>query len=97
MTEAWLLADESAIRCAAGNPNGRVNLNLPDLQAIEDLPTPRRFFTTPSLLQVDLTPGVVLAWTCLNVFTGSRNTLMTIAASISFLLFGGYRGTFRFS
>ncbi len=29
MTEAWLLFDETAIRRAAGNPNGRVTLQLP--------------------------------------------------------------------
>ena len=29
MTEAWLLFDEAAIRRAAGNPNGRVSLQLP--------------------------------------------------------------------
>ena len=42
MTEAWLLADETAIRWAAGNPNGTENLNLPDLRRIEDLPDPKR-------------------------------------------------------
>ena len=35
MTEAWLLADEAAIRLAAGNPNGAASLNLPRLQDIE--------------------------------------------------------------
>jgi len=29
MTEAWLLLDEGAIRIAAGNPNGKENLDLP--------------------------------------------------------------------
>ncbi|NVM78186.1 hypothetical protein FHW83_004010 [Duganella sp. SG902] len=29
MTEAWLLSDEMAIRSAAGNQNGRVDLKLP--------------------------------------------------------------------
>jgi hypothetical protein len=42
MTEAWLLADETAIRFAAGNPNGRENLNLPELRRLEDLPNPKR-------------------------------------------------------
>lgn len=42
MTEAWLLADELAIRSAAGNPNGRENLNLPDLGRLEDLADPKR-------------------------------------------------------
>jgi hypothetical protein len=35
MTEAWLLVDESAIRRAAGNPQGRKPLNLPSLQQME--------------------------------------------------------------
>jgi Domain of unknown function (DUF4276) len=35
MTEAWLLADEFAIRCAAGNPSGTTPLELPRLQHIE--------------------------------------------------------------
>lgn len=42
MTEAWLLADESAIRSAAGNPNGREDLNLPDIRQLEDVPNPKR-------------------------------------------------------
>lgn len=42
MTEAWLLADESAIRSAAGNPNGTENLNLPELRRLEGLPNPKR-------------------------------------------------------
>jgi hypothetical protein len=42
MMEAWLLADESAIRSAAGNPNGTENLNLPDVPRLEDLPDPKR-------------------------------------------------------
>jgi hypothetical protein len=42
MTEAWLLADENAIRCAAGNPNGRENLNLPSLRNLEQVPNPKK-------------------------------------------------------
>ena len=42
MTEAWLLSDELAIRKAAGNPNGIVQLNLPDLRNLEDLPDPKQ-------------------------------------------------------
>lgn len=42
MTEAWLLADEKAIRSAASNPNGREHLNLPDIRRLEDLPNPKR-------------------------------------------------------
>lgn len=42
MTEAWLLADETAIRSAAGNPNGTDNLNLPEVRRLEDLPDPKK-------------------------------------------------------
>ncbi len=41
MTEAWLLFDEAAIRNAAGNPNGHVELALPDLRDVESLPDPK--------------------------------------------------------
>jgi len=42
MTEAWLLFDEPAIRKAAGNPNGKIALNLPRLRNIETLPDPKQ-------------------------------------------------------
>ena len=38
MQEAWLLFDERAIRSAAGNPNGRISLVLPPINALEQLP-----------------------------------------------------------
>ena len=41
MTEAWLLFDEPAIRLAAGNPNGKNPLNVPDLSVIEQIPDPK--------------------------------------------------------
>lgn len=41
MTEAWLLFNESAIRTAASNPNGNVDLALPRLTHIENLPDPK--------------------------------------------------------
>lgn len=41
MVEAWLLFDESAIRDAVGNPNGRTRLNLPPLRRLETLPNPK--------------------------------------------------------
>jgi hypothetical protein len=41
MTEAWLLFDEAAIRLAAGNPNGKNPLNLPELSKIEQIPNPK--------------------------------------------------------
>jgi len=39
MTEAWLLLDEEAIRGAAGNPNGKEPLDLP--QAPDQIPNPK--------------------------------------------------------
>jgi len=41
MLEAWLLFDERALRLAAGNPNGRVALDLPPLRKLEDRPDPK--------------------------------------------------------
>jgi len=41
MTEAWLLFDESAIRRAAGNPNGRTSLPLPQLNRLENMADPK--------------------------------------------------------
>lgn len=41
MTEAWLLTDVSAIRRAAGNPAGRVDLTLPVTSKIETLADPK--------------------------------------------------------
>jgi len=42
MSESWLLCDETAIRKAAGNPNGENPLNLPKLRDIEGLPDPKK-------------------------------------------------------
>lgn len=41
MQEAWLLFDESALRRAAGNPNGRNDLVLPDTRSTESIPDPK--------------------------------------------------------
>ncbi|SRR5216683_784102 len=41
MQEAWLLFSEEAIRRAAGNPSGRVRLDLPRSHKIESLPDPK--------------------------------------------------------
>lgn len=41
MTEAWLLFDELSIRQAAGNPNGRTALDLPDFNKVELMPDPK--------------------------------------------------------
>lgn len=42
MTEAWLLADEAAIRRVVGNPRGTVPLDLPPLRHIEATPQPKQ-------------------------------------------------------
>ena len=41
MTETWLLFDEKAIRLAAGNPKGRIPLNLPRLKELENCADPK--------------------------------------------------------
>jgi hypothetical protein len=41
MQEAWLLFSETAIRGAAGNPQGRIALNLPRWTRVEALPDPK--------------------------------------------------------
>jgi hypothetical protein len=41
MLEAWLLLDEAAIRHVAGNPRGRVDLQLPKASAVERVPDPK--------------------------------------------------------
>lgn len=42
MTEAWLLLDDSAIRQAAGNPCGAVDLKLPSIEKLETTPDPKK-------------------------------------------------------
>jgi hypothetical protein len=41
MTEAWFLFDEAALRKAAGNPNGHVQLDLPPIHSLESIPDPK--------------------------------------------------------
>lgn len=41
MTEAWLLFDEAAIRRAAGNPSGRVQISMPATSRLESVPNPK--------------------------------------------------------
>ena len=41
MTEAWLFFDEQAIRAAAGNPSGLVDLALPRLTEVEGISAPK--------------------------------------------------------
>lgn len=42
MTEAWFLFDETAIRKAAGNPNGTARLELPAVSGLEDVANPKK-------------------------------------------------------
>ena len=42
MQEAWLLIDETALRRAAGNPNGTQPLAMPDVQRLEELADPKQ-------------------------------------------------------
>jgi hypothetical protein len=41
MLEAWLVLDEDALRFAAGNPNGRVRLQLPPANSVERIADPK--------------------------------------------------------
>jgi hypothetical protein len=41
MTEAWLLLDEQLIREVAGNPNGRVRLDIPSVREVERIADPK--------------------------------------------------------
>ncbi|HEX6500437.1 MAG TPA: hypothetical protein VF054_15610 [Micromonosporaceae bacterium] len=41
MTEAWLILDEQLIRDVAGNPNGRVPLDLPSVRQAEKIADPK--------------------------------------------------------
>jgi hypothetical protein len=83
MTEAWLLADEKAIRSAAGNPNGTDSLSLPDVWRLEDVPDPkkvlhdapvtasglnaRRRFRFPTRNRIRLIPNYIDDYSRLNV------------------------------
>jgi hypothetical protein len=42
MTEAWLLADEKAIRVASGNESSNIDLKLPPKKKWENLPDPKQ-------------------------------------------------------
>ena len=50
MTEAWFLIDESALRTAAGNPNGKTPLKMPSLSGLEKLVAPKGSFMESSYL-----------------------------------------------
>lgn len=88
MTEARLLADENAIRFAAGNPNGTQSLHLPALRRLEDLPNPkevlrnaltaasglnaRRRTRLPLYQRIQLIPNYIDDYSHLNVLPAFR-------------------------
>ena len=98
MKEAWLLANEAAIRSAAGNPNGKEKLYLPDIRKLEDLPDPKRALhhalTTASGLnarrcarfavreRVHLIPNYIDDYSCLNVLPAFQRLQQDIRAMI---------------
>ena len=45
MMEAWLFSDEGAIRAAAGNRNGTMDLMLPSKKQWENLPDPKKLLS----------------------------------------------------
>lgn len=49
MTEAWLLIDPTAIRIAAGNPNGSAPLELPPVRKLGTIPDPKAALRTALL------------------------------------------------
>lgn len=55
MTEAWLLLDEAAIRQVAGNPKGRVPLNLPSPREAERRADPKSVLAESILTASDET------------------------------------------
>ncbi|MFH1748934.1 MAG: hypothetical protein ABIG44_18025 [Planctomycetota bacterium] len=73
MTEAWLLISETAIRKAAGNPNGDVALDLPLLTRLEQLPDPKEVLRDLLVIAAQFTGRrrnkfkKELAWRCQRV------------------------------
>ncbi len=55
MTEAWLLLDAKAIRTVAGNPSGRVRLDLPRVGQVEAVADPEHLPGQCLLTAADLT------------------------------------------
>lgn len=55
MTEAWLLLDESEIRRVAGNPNGRMPLDLPRPRDVEAIANPKDLLSNALAIASGLT------------------------------------------
>jgi hypothetical protein len=56
MTEAWLIFDEIALRKAASNPNGNIELQMPRLKQIECEPDPKKVLHNLLRQASDLSP-----------------------------------------
>ncbi len=54
MTESWLLLDEAAIRGAAGNPNGRIELDLPSPAEAERMADPKSVLRSAILVGAEV-------------------------------------------
>lgn len=54
MTESWLLLDEAAIRRAAGNPNGRIELDLPSPAEAERVADPKSLLRSAIILSAEV-------------------------------------------
>lgn len=57
MQEAWLLFNEAVIRLAADNPRGRMPLELPPLERLEDLADPKDLLWSSLMTASGLRPG----------------------------------------
>ncbi len=57
MTEAWLLIDEQAIRSAANNPNGTIELSIPEAHRLEDISDPKNLLFEKLKLASELPSG----------------------------------------
>ena len=57
MTEAWLLIDEKAIRTAASNPNGTIELSIPNANRLENIPDPKSLLFEKLKLASELPSG----------------------------------------
>lgn len=57
MQEAWLLFNEAVIRWAADNPRGRMPLEIPSLDRLEDLADPKGLLWKALMTASGLRPG----------------------------------------
>ncbi len=57
MQEAWLLFDEEVIRLAADNPRGRVPLEIPPMERLEEVADPKDLLWRALMTASGLRPG----------------------------------------